>query len=188
MNPSYDTTNVRLLINYIILIIIKCHRFKKLYICDGKTAEERLLKEILNVSLPSPVVQDVGAFGSEASQNFARSNHSIWDGHDLSVCEANAAKKGEATKKTKGLVSTNNYLTQDIMPRETDPLLWWKEKAACNPLLLPLIPVVKKFSSIPATSCPSEQAFSIVGQIDAPRRNRLSPDNMDMLLFLHKNT
>ena len=122
MNPCYDTTNVRLLINYIILIIIKCHRFKKLYICDGKTAEERLLKEILNVSLPSPVVQDVGAFGSEASQNFARSNHSIWDGHDLSVCEANAAKKREATKKTKGLVSTNNYLTQDIMPRETDPL------------------------------------------------------------------
>ena len=68
------------------------------------------------------------------------------DGHDLSVCEANAAKKGEATKKTKGLVSTNNYLAQDNMPRETDPLLWWKEKAAWNNgILLPLTPVEKSF-------------------------------------------
>ena len=90
----------------------------------------------------------------------------IMDGHDLSVCKANAAKKGEATKKTKGLVSTNNYLAQDNMPRETDPLLWWKEKAAWNNgILLPLTPVVKKFSSNPENSCPREQAFPIVGQI-----------------------
>ena len=114
----------------------------------------------------------MGAFGSEASQNFARAKNSIMDGHDLSVCKANAAKMGEATKKTKGLVSTNNYLAQDNMPRETDPFLWWKEKAAWNNgILLPLTPVVKKFSSNPENSCPSEQAFPIVGQIDTPRRD-----------------
>jgi len=44
-----------------------------------------------------------------------------------------------------------------------------------------------KYACIPATSVPSERIFSKAGQIVSQRRNRLSPKNVDVLIFLNKN-
>ena len=41
---------------------------------------------------------------------------------------------------------------------------------------------------IPATSVPSEQAFSIAGVIFNQRRASLTPNHLHQLLFLHENT
>ncbi len=69
---------------------------------DVKSADERLTREVSNVSLPSPVVHDVGILRSASSQQHA-ANNMIWGGHDLVVCETNAAKKLVLLLKLRGL-------------------------------------------------------------------------------------
>ena len=45
----------------------------------------------------------------------------------------------------------------------------------------------KKYLNISATSCASERVFSTSGFICSDRRNKLTGDNIDMLIFIAKN-
>jgi len=65
-----------------------------------------------------------------------------------------------------------------------NPIPFWKNHSA---VLDPLTEVALKYACIPATSVPSERIFSKAGQIVSQRRNRLSPKNVDILIFLNKN-
>lgn len=76
------------------------------------------------------------------------------------------------------------YLEEQIIPRNEDPLCWWKQHAPLLPLLQDQ---VKKILCIPATSVPSERVFSRAGELISDRRNCLSDGNVNMLLFLNKN-
>lgn len=64
------------------------------------------------------------------------------------------------------------------------PLKWWKENSRKLPLLSKL---AKKYLCIPATSVPSERAFSLVGYIVNQRRACLLPEHDNMLVFLAEN-
>jgi len=66
------------------------------------------------------------------------------------------------------------------------PLAWWRAKRDFGNLGS-VIPVVKKYFCIPATSVPSEQLFSMAGLLITKKRNALDPHNVDMILFLNKN-
>ena len=46
---------------------------------------------------------------------------------------------------------------------------------------------VKNYMCIPATSVSSERVFSTAGNLINSKRQRLTPDNVDMLMFLNKN-
>ena len=63
-------------------------------------------------------------------------------------------------------------------------LLWWKENSARYPTLIHL---VHKYLCIPATSFPSERAFSIVGHIVNEKRACLLPETVNMMVFLAEN-
>jgi len=67
---------------------------------------------------------------------------------------------------------------------ETDPLLWWQRNAATFPLLATF---ALKYLCIAATSVPSERVCSMSGGIVSAWQNRLTPDNVDMLMFLAIN-
>ena len=67
---------------------------------------------------------------------------------------------------------------------ENDPLSWWKGKESTFPVLAQL---AKKYLCISATSCSSERVFSTSGYICNDRRNNLSGDHLDMLVFLAQN-
>lgn len=54
-------------------------------------------------------------------------------------------------------------------------------------VLYPLGHIAEKYSIIPATSVPAERIFSKACQILSARRNRLLPENVDILIFLRKN-
>jgi hypothetical protein len=47
--------------------------------------------------------------------------------------------------------------------------------------------MAKKILAIPATQFESERNFSANGRTLKSRRNRLSPENVDLLLFIRKN-
>ena len=63
-------------------------------------------------------------------------------------------------------------------------LEWWKERAVSYPHIANL---AKKYLSIPATSVPSERIFSLAGNLVTRKRALLSPENVDLLIFLKKN-
>ncbi|KAL3244536.1 hypothetical protein MRX96_002295 [Rhipicephalus microplus] len=44
-----------------------------------------------------------------------------------------------------------------------------------------------QYLPIPATSVPSERAFSVAGEVVSVRRERLLPDHVEQLIFLHDN-
>ncbi|ELT95740.1 hypothetical protein CAPTEDRAFT_140410 [Capitella teleta] len=47
--------------------------------------------------------------------------------------------------------------------------------------------LAKKYLAIPATSAPSERVFSTAGNIVTPKRSRLNPEKVNMLVFLAHN-
>ncbi len=65
-----------------------------------------------------------------------------------------------------------------------DPLQCWNANSFRYPLLSGL---VKKYLPIPATSVPSERAFSAAGHIVNKKRACLLPSSVNMLVFLSEN-
>jgi len=85
----------------------------------------------------------------------------------------------EAAKK-----EIQQYLTLDATDNPTDPVKWWKRYSVQLPLLSSL---ARKYLCIPATSVPSERAFSVSGNIITSKRSCLHPENAEMLTFLASN-
>ena len=67
---------------------------------------------------------------------------------------------------------------------QKNPLCWWKENAFRYPILSHL---ARKYLAIPATSVPSERAFSSAGNIVSVKRSCLQPESVNMLVFLAEN-
>lgn len=63
-------------------------------------------------------------------------------------------------------------------------LCWWSSRENTFPLLST---VARKVLAIPSSNAMSERNFSSAGRTMEPRRNALSPENLDELLFLHSN-
>jgi len=70
------------------------------------------------------------------------------------------------------------------VPINHDPLSWWKENCHRFPRIWAL---AAKYLCVPATSVSSERVFSTAGLVVNRLRSRLSPEHVDMLLFLRKN-
>ncbi len=77
----------------------------------------------------------------------------------------------------------NRYFSDPLGDHGT--LDWWKGRAEAYPRLAAL---AKKYLSCPASSVPSERIFSLAGNIVSKKRASLKPENVDMLIFLKKNT
>ena len=75
------------------------------------------------------------------------------------------------------------YHEVTLTKEETDegPLAWWKHNAVRYPILSKL---AKKYLTIPATSVPSERAFSFGGHIANVKQSCLQPSSVNMLIFL----
>lgn len=76
------------------------------------------------------------------------------------------------------------YLEIPPLDRKKYPLEFWKQYEVT---FLELYKIQLKYLSIPATSVLSERVFLKTGQITNERRNRLSPKNLDFIIFLNRN-
>lgn len=97
------------------------------------------------------------------------------------------------TKVVPGSASLQEQLKKEIEMYRKDgttialhdcPLLWWKMHLMEYPLLAN---VAKQVLCIPGTSVPSERVFSTAGDVVSAQRATLSPENVDMLIFLKQN-
>jgi len=69
-----------------------------------------------------------------------------------------------------------------MIDRRENPMRYWINFASVYPTLSI---IAKKYLAIIGTSVPSERLFSRAGNNLTDSRNRLSPDNLQELLFLN---
>lgn len=82
-------------------------------------------------------------------------------------------------------VEMSKYLMMPKIDRKNCPILWWKNVGQKQyPMLFES---AKKFLPMPATSVPSERAFSAAGNVLTKRRNKLGKETANQLITLHKN-
>jgi hypothetical protein len=67
---------------------------------------------------------------------------------------------------------------------EGDPLQWWSLKMGAYPSLAKL---ARHILAVPASSVLAERIFSLAGNIVSNKRTKLTPANVDALVFLAKN-
>ena len=91
----------------------------------------------------------------------------------------------EASSSDGGIeAELTQYNMDKPVPRDTNPMDWWRE----NNTRFPKLAQIAKFVlCIPATSTPSEQLFSTAGLTVSKLRSCLKPENVDALIFLNAN-
>lgn len=78
-----------------------------------------------------------------------------------------------------------SYIKLEPIGIRNDPLEWWSKNKSRFPVLAQL---ARKYLSIPSTSVPSERLFSDAGNHISAKRTRLSPDLVNKVLFLKRNS
>lgn len=78
----------------------------------------------------------------------------------------------------------DTFLKDAVPDLDSDPTDWWEKNETRYPRLAK---VAKRYLCIPATSVPSERVFSACGLTVTKLRSRLTPEHVDMLIFLNKN-
>ncbi|KAM3874432.1 E3 SUMO-protein ligase ZBED1-like [Diretmus argenteus] len=97
------------------------------------------------------------------------------------------ASKDTGKKKTCGNTikeEVTSYRAASGIPVDGDPLAWWKSNECKYPHVAMM---ARRYLAVSATSVPSERVFSTAGDIVTAMRSTLSPDNVDILIFLKNN-
>ena len=76
------------------------------------------------------------------------------------------------------------YKAESPPDLDSDPLAWWSSRKELYPLMSKL---VQRMFSFVATSVPSERLFSTTGNVITDKRNRLTSEHADQLIFLFEN-
>ncbi len=77
------------------------------------------------------------------------------------------------------------YVKLELIKIKDNPLEWWLKNKDKLPVLAQL---ARKYLSIPSTLVPSERLFSDAGNHISAKRTRLSPDLVNKILFLKRNS
>ena len=99
------------------------------------------------------------------------------------VESTNAGTRDQAQRST---IETqlHQYLSEPVIARTADPLVWWK----LNKERLPdLAGLARVYLGPPPTSVPSEHLFSVAGEVISDHRSALLPENASRLIFLKYN-
>ena len=157
-------------------------RFKKVAFCHLETAErtvERISGELCGLTASSEE-PSISAYSNSADSPAPSPASELWRAFDKKVAEASSLR----STSDESTVDIRRYLQERNIPRNDDPLAWWKEHATHYPHLQQL---AMKYLCIPATSVPAERLFSKAGELISKRRSCLKPKNVNMLPFLNKN-
>ncbi|XP_073672068.1 E3 SUMO-protein ligase ZBED1-like [Paramisgurnus dabryanus] len=89
-----------------------------------------------------------------------------------------------AADATDPQLEVDTYVKDSRPSLESNPLDWWRANQTRFPRLAIL---AQRYLCIPGTSVPSERVFSAAGLVVNRLRTRLTPEHVDMLVFLNKN-
>ncbi|KAI4872545.1 hypothetical protein NFI96_025157, partial [Prochilodus magdalenae] len=98
------------------------------------------------------------------------------------ILEEHEEPGSESAKRT--VIQMQTYLKELTIPRSDNPFEYWGNNHARFPILAA---TAVKFLSAPSTSVESERLFSTASNIVDEKRNRLTAEKAEMLIFLKKN-
>ena len=150
-------------------------RFKKIHL-DNNLAVARAIRNVSREMQFMTSTQISVNNSAEQSQSL-NDDDNLWGYHEQKI-QTLVVDRDEP-----GGVSSElrNYLSKNVISRDKDPLVYWKEAKYSFPNIYR---VAKKYLHILATSVPSERLFSRAGFICSDRRNRLIPKRLSELVFL----
>ena len=164
-------------------------RFKKAAFTN-RSATEKMSRALLNevVALyQRPQVPDTGSPTSNEPTAPALNGHdgsscdtdsaSVWQFFDQQVIDISS----QQTSSTSAFMELDQYFKAPIIPRQEDPLQWWRNNKHIYPNVAK---VARKYL---ATSVPSERLFSKAGELVLQKRSSIKPKNVDMMLFLNSS-
>lgn len=96
----------------------------------------------------------------------------------------NLQHEPEGSREDKINFQISTYLNMRCIPRSECTATWWRKHDEEFNFLMP---VVKHYLPIPASSISSERLFSTAGNIVTERRKRLLTKHVSQLVFLHEN-
>lgn len=155
-------------------------RFKRHAFTDASAlelAQQRLLSELATVVQNSDsqnLANDSSSFVADSSIS------SFWNMFDRKVSEAGAMK----TSTSEAENESRRYFKEANIPRNANPLNWWK----LNEVQFPHLKILaQKYLCIPATATASNRLFTKEGDLVSLRREQIKSGNISTMIFLNKN-
>jgi hypothetical protein len=102
------------------------------------------------------------------------------DDDDIEILDAYQLTKREIAQQ-----ELSEYMRQQKLPMDANPIEYWQSNQTKFPLLASLMEV---YAVVQATSVASERVFSTAGDVVSAQRACLEPNQVDALIFLKKNT
>lgn len=166
------------------LLLDKCSfldpRFRSKYVSEKEEVIVQIKQEavmVQNSLVPSPTIDAEELEETGPPKKKAKGLGAILQ-HSLSTDQDNVSSEDKVEREIKRY---EEYPPVDV---ESDPLLWWKNEQKHFPSLSHL---ARKYLCVCGTSVPSERLFSKGGYIVNPLRNRLTPEHVNILIFLANN-
>lgn len=108
------------------------------------------------------------------------SSSSLWEHYDSKLSHVTSVIRPDVS----AILMVHQYLELPHLQRGQNSLDFWKQHKHTFPEIYKL---QLKYLCNPASLFPSERVFSKAGLLTNNRRNRLSPKNVDYIMFLNKN-
>lgn len=154
-------------------------RFKHIFCTEA--AQEMILVEFAHSELEKSAPPCDRPGPSAPVPSTSERDTGIWD-------RIEKLAKSSGQKQLHGSSSIDEfrqYLREPTCGRNEDPLAYWRTSGKQK---YPSVSTLAmKYLGIPATQVPSEKLFSTAGNIVTARREKLSPEHVQQLLFLHEN-
>lgn len=137
------------------------------------------MKKFLDAIIQKKVSEPTQEIATLEKENSNSEVHSIWSYHE----QLQAQQLANADCDSAGgiAIEIRQYLNRPVCSRSANPFEEW---ITMKPTYPHLFEVALEYLPILATSVPSERLFSKAGQIITKRRNRLSGEHLNQLIFL----
>ena len=148
-------------------------------------AKEVLRAEVLKTTTrPAPETVSEAEPAEKTPRMEGASSSSLGSIFD-EIFEESSTAAGPSEQITPGaMIEMETYLSEALLDRKSSPFQYWKKNRARFPTLAA---TAAKFLCAPCTSVESERLFSTASIILDDKRNRLTAEHVEMLIFLKKN-
>lgn len=148
---------------------------------DAKQRVRDLIHAQLEMGQPGDEAHSAEAAGNP-QQKRARTDEARSTLHDMfdEILEENGPERPRSSASQQ----LDGYLAEVSIPRNESALEYWSNNHGRFPVLAQM---ARRYLSAPCTSTDSERLFSAASHIIDEKRNRLSCDKAEMLLFIKKN-
>ena len=150
-------------------------RFKQIVL--GSVGDD--VKKVINL-VAQKISEEFTTTEIQESIEREENDLSIWFDVDKIVSTA----QPQGTFRSRSIIEVQRYLEDGNLQRNKDPLQWWCENKHIYPNIAK---VAQERLCTLATSVPCERLFSKAGLVLTDRRNRLSDNKVNMILFLNSN-